>query len=653
MLDTTGLLSDDQFRTLEAVCATLTPPPASGGDFPSSPAAGLALLVIAPIAELSNRTDRRNFQRALTFLESRLVNLVLAGKFRRFTRLDRESRERVLAAWAASRIGLFRAGFQTFKRLALFFHYARPDDQTGVNPHWAEIDYPGPRTPPREVAKPIIPLTVTKDTVLDADVVVIGSGAGGGVVAAELATAGHQVLVLEKSGYANESDFDGAEVRSTQRLFEKKGILTTRDVGVVLLAGSTLGGGTTVNWSTSLRTPDYVLKQWAEECGVTAAASAEWQAGLDAVCNRLHVNTDASAPNRQDQKLIAGCTALGYHWRPISRNVNGCQDCGYCSFGCRFGAKQGVLKTYLQDAVDRGAQVVVHCHVDRVTVQHGVATGVEATVNGHRLTIRSKIVVVAAGSIHTPAVLKRSGLVNPNIGRHLHLHPVGVVFGIYDEVIESWRGPMQASVCDQFANLDNGYGFVVEVAPAHPGMLAMGLPWHDAQGHRELMSQANHIATFIVITRDRDGGTVNVDERGQPVLDYTVSTYDARHLLRGAQEAARLHAAAGAHTVGGPYNHVPEISLRKGRALEAYASRFPALGVLKNDMTLYSAHQMSSCRMGGNRAAAPVTPDGETYEVKNLYVADASALPTATGVNPMISIMALAHRNAQVIKSRH
>jgi choline dehydrogenase-like flavoprotein len=642
MLDTTGLLSDEQFRTLETVCTTLT----------SCPTGDLTTSLIGPIAELSNRADRQNFRRTMTLLESRLLNLALTGRFRRFTDLDPTRREQVLQAWAASRIGLLRAGFQMLKRLALFWRYAQLDEQTGAKPQWAAIGYPGPQTPSCEVPKPIVPLSITKDTILDADAVVIGSGAGGGVVAAELAASGHKVIVLEKGGYANEADFDGAEARSTQRLFEKKGILATRDLGVVLLAGSTLGGGTTVNWSTSLRTPDYVLKQWAEECGVTAAASAEWQRSLDAVCQRLHVNTEESAPNRQDQKLIAGCTALGYHWRPIARNVQGCQDCGYCSFGCRFGAKQSVLKTYLQDAVDNGAQVVVHAHVDRLAARNGVAMGVEATVDGHRLTVRSKIVVVSAGSIHTPAILKRSGLVHPDIGRHLHLHPVAVLFGIYDELIESWRGPMQASVCDQFANLEAGYGFVVEVAPVHPGMLALGLPWRDAHSHRELMSRANHIATFIVMTRDKDGGTVTVDERGQPVLDYAVSAYDGRHLIRGAQEAARLHAAAGARTVGGPYHNLPPISLRKGNAIESYVSRFPSRGVIKNDMVLFSAHQMSSCRMGGSRKTAPVSPDGETYEVKNLYVADASALPAATGVNPMISIMALAHRTAQIIRAR-
>ena len=135
-------------------------------------------------------------------------------------------------------------------------------------------------------------------------------------------------------------------------------MLTTRDAGVVLLAGSNLGGGTTVNWMTSLRTPDRVLREWADEFGVAAAAGPEWQTSLDAVCRRLHVTTDESIPNRNNQRLIDGCEGLGYHWRVLPRNARGCQDCGYCCFGCRFGAKQGTLKTYLQDAAERGAVII-------------------------------------------------------------------------------------------------------------------------------------------------------------------------------------------------------------------------------------------------------------------------------------------------------
>jgi choline dehydrogenase-like flavoprotein len=643
------LFSERHLRTLDAVCRTLAPPDAGpGGD----PPAELADLFSSLLAAVASPEEHHQLRRALTLLDSRTMNFILTGQPRRLASLDQAGRERVLCAWAASRLPRLRAGFQAFKRLTLFLYYARLSPETGDNPSWAAMNYPGPVQPNTMVAKTISLLPVTADTELEADAVVIGSGAGGAVVAAELAAAGHRVIVLEKGGYFNEADFDGAELTSMGRMYEKRGLLATSDGGIMALAGSNLGGGTTVNWTTSLRTPDHVLRQWERECGVAGAAGPEWQASLDAVCSRINVNTDESVPNPQNQKLIDGCEALGYGWRVLPRNVKGCQDCGYCGFGCRVGAKQGTLETYLQDASDCGARVVPGCRVEAVTVCHGVATGVRAVVNGHRLTVRSSVVVAAAGSIHTPALLIRSGLGNKNIGRHLHLHPVVPVFGIYDAPIESWRGTMQAALCDEFADLDRGYGFVVEVPPAHPGLLALVLPWRSSADHHSLMRQARNVAGFIAITRDRDGGEVRVDRDGQPVLHYKVSAYDARHVVRAAQEAARLHAGAGAHTVGGPYNNLPRVSLRRGESVETYVRQFPARGVVPNDFALFSAHQMSSCRMGGSPRLAPVTPEGETYEVKGLYVADGSALPTSTGVNPMVSIMALAHRTARVIKTR-
>jgi choline dehydrogenase-like flavoprotein len=644
---------DAQLHTLEAVCQALAPPvdePPAIGQATTPSLTPLAAEFASFLAKALSPDELRQIGRALSLLDSRLVNGCLTGQFRRLTALDRAGRERVLRAWARSRLAPLRAGFQVFKRLALFLCYTRLDPHTGHNPHWADIGYPGP-VAPGQGAAPLPVLSVAEDVTLEADVAVIGSGAGGGVVAAELAAAGHRVVVLEKGGYFHEADFDGAERASTERLFEKRGLSTTRDAGVVLLAGSNLGGGTTVNWMTCLRTPEYVLRQWQEEHGIAGAAGPEWQASLDAVCRRLNVNTAESVPNPQNQRLIDGCRALGYHWRVLPRNARGCRDCGHCCFGCRFGAKQGILKTYLHDAAEGGAVLVAGAHVERVTVRGGSATGVEATAASRCVTVRSRAVVAAGGSIQTPALLLRSGLGNPNVGRHLHLHPVAAVFGIYPERIEGWHGVMQSVGCDQFADLGGGYGFVIEVPPLHPGLAALGLPWRDAAGHQWLMRQLAHVAVFIAITRDRDGGRVWIDRGGRPVVDYTVSRHDARHVIRAAQEAARLHAAAGAHTVGGPYNNLAETAVAGG-AVEARVRGFAGRGVRKNDLTLFSAHQMSSCRMGRSPRQAAVTPDGETYEVRNLFVADASALPTATGVNPMISIMALAHRNAQVIKSR-
>lgn len=648
-----SLLTDTEFEILAAVCDCLAP--AIEGEprgFFGVRASELKVAegVAGAIAGAGRRSERLNFRLALRLIENPIANAVLARTAQRFTRMTLGERERVLQRWASSRVGLLRKAFQTLKRLALFHQYSLIPEGAAANPNWQPMEYPGPVEPHR-VPKRIQPRAIADDTTLDADVVVVGSGAGGGVVAAELAAAGQQVIVLEKGGYSNEADFDGAEWKAMRDLYEKRGILTTDDVGVVVLAGSGLGGGTTINWTTSLPTPGYVLQEWERELGVSGVTGPEWQTSTQAVCERLHVNTD-SPENRHNALLRIASERLGYRWRRLPRNVHGCSDCGYCGYGCRYGAKQGTLVTYIQDAFDHGAQIITECHADRVTFAAGRATGVEASVNGHSLRIRSPRVVVAAGSVHSPALLKRSGLTNPHIGRHLHLHPVPAAIGIFDEPVRSWQGTMQAVACNQFENLEDGYGFVVEVPPAHPGLIALGAPWRDARSHKEFMLHAANAAFFFALIRDRDGGRVDVDREGRPVLKYSLSSYDARNVIRGGQECVRLLAAAGAHTIGGLYNNLEPYSARNGGDLDDYLRRIEQRGYIVNDMTLFSAHQMSSCRMAGSAALGAVNPEGESYEVRGLFVADASALPTATGVNPMISIMTLAHQVAQAVKAR-
>lgn len=668
-------------HALRGICAGLTGA-GPDGNWTAAVAEGVAT-AIEQAARASERTD---FRRALRLLNHPLPNGLLARTPKRLSRMTQPERERVLRAWANSPIGLLRQGFQTFKRLALFHEYALASGEAGGNPNWELIGYPGPPAPgasaehtrqpgegpvdglgpldeqtggasewpeddssPPLRRAPLQALRIAKETTLRADVVVVGSGAGGAVVAAELAGAGAQVLVLEKGGLRQQSDFDGAEYAAMRDLYEKRGILTSADVGVVVLAGSTVGGGTTVNWTTSLPTPDYVLQQWDEQLGVSAATGASWQASQRAVSERLVLNT-ASAENRQNALLRQAAEALGYRWRQVPRNVHGCQDCGYCGFGCRYGAKQSALVTYLLDAQRAGAQIVPDCYVERLISGRGRVGGVEARVNGHALRVESPTVVVAAGSVHSPALLLRSGLSNPNIGRHLHLHPVPAAFGIFDEPVGAWRGTMQCVAVEEFMDLDRGYGFAVEVPPVHPGLLALGVPWQSAHSHRELMRQAAHMGFFFALVRDRDGGRVTVDREGRPVVHYRLSAYDSQHVLHGAAEIVRLLAAAGAHTVGGPANSLEPEKLGEAGALDRRLEAIRRSGYRPNDMTLYSAHQMSSCRMAGSARQGVVDPEGQSYELAGLYVADASALPSSTGVNPMISIMTLAHHVAQAIK---
>jgi choline dehydrogenase-like flavoprotein len=248
--------------------------------------------------------------------------------------------------------------------------------------------------------------------------------------------------------------------------------------------------------------------------------------------------------------------------------------------------------------------------------------------------------------------LIRSGLQHPHIGRHLNLHPTVSVAARYNDVMNPWWGNMMSALSNQVAQVDGLYGAKLETPPVHTGLMGMALPWISGRQHKEAVLQAKHFGAFIVLTRDRDGGRVTVDKRGNPVLDYTISNYDLNHLLKGIEAASQLHVAAGAEELYFPHNSFKTFKSSRGEAaLKAMMAEMPHWGWKANQFPLFTAHQMASCRMGGNRATHPVSPSGETYEVKNLYVADASAFPECSGANPMLSTQTLAYYVAQAIKA--
>ncbi|MDU0369699.1 FAD-dependent oxidoreductase [Hymenobacter endophyticus] len=609
---------------------------------------------------------QREFRQLLHLLETPVLGLAWFGPLRPFARLEPGQREKLLQSWAASPLPQLRKGFQALRKLCMFLYYGGSTPGQGRFV-WEHIGYPGPQATDEPVAteKPLHVLRPTQDVRYDCDVLVIGSGAGGGVVAGELAAAGHNVLVLEKGPYFHGPDFTQSEVDMLGALYDARGTLTTQDGSIGLLAGSCLGGGTTVNWAGSFRTPEYVLEEWAGEHQVPHFMAASFRASLDAVSTRLGVNTDYPRHNGQNQALLEGSRRLGQEVKLIPRNERHPADSeqhfrgmGYSCFGDRYGVKQGTLNTYLQTAFEHGARILCDTQVERVTIAQGQATGAEAVYTGPdgrrvRVTVRARRVVVAGGAVQTPALLLRSGLRHPHLGQHLHLHPTVVVSGLYRQPIEPWHGPMMSVVNDAFTRLDgSNFGVKLETPPAHPGLMSMVLPWRSGRQHKELMRQAAHMGSFIVLTRDRDGGRVTTDRQGDPIIHYTLSDFDRRHLLRGVAAAADVHVAAGAHTVLLPHGSLPIVRAENGQVLNPEVlNSLPHLSWKANQFGLYSAHQMSTCRMGGHAATHPTSPTGELYEVRNLFVADASAFPACSGVNPMLTIMALAHHTAQYLKS--
>lgn len=652
-----SIFSAEQQHTLDLICDTFVPSlPDQNRPLFTTGAAALDLgnSVATALEQVTDDFDRLGLKTFLDLIENGIFNRFTVGINKPFSRMTRDEREQLLRKWGQSDISTARQLFQSLKRLTLFIAYSTLPENN-PNPTWSDIGYALPDRSPSNSERPIKPLTITQPTTLTCDVVIVGSGAGGGVVAGELTEAGYDVIVVEKGEYYHDTDFHGRELESTEKLYEKYGSLTTSDKSIVVLAGSVLGGGTTINWAASFRTPDEVREEWAREYGFTGATSKAFENSLNAVTKRLNVNTDTEA-SPQNATLARGCEALGYDIDVIPRNVKGCVECGYCNFGCVYGAKQGTLKTYLQDAFDRGARFLVRAYTERVLTERGVAKGVLVTVTDdagqqHQVTIKAKAVVVAAGAIHTPALLLRSGLGNANIGANLHLHPTTVMYGIFDHPIRGWQGAPMTRISRQFANLDGrGFGVRLETAPVHPGIAALSLSWESGRQHKATMAQLECLSNIIVLTRDRFGGRVGVDKRGYPVVDYRLHPYDARHLMRGLIEALKVQHAAGAHEVSTP--HVKRIAWCQGDNFDDFLASVEAEGLKPNAFSLFSAHQMSSARIGGSTATGALTPEGETYEVRNLYVADASAMPSATGVNPMISIMATAHYIAGEMKTR-
>ena len=601
--------------------------------------------VARKIASLPRPADRRELDLLLRLLDSSIVNLLVSGIPRSFTRMSPAERERCLRGWATSHLPQRRKAFQALKRLTTVTHYTTP----GVA---RAIGYPGPLGPPPATPKPIRPVAIERDTTLTCDVVIVGSGAGGGVVAAELAAAGKDVVVLEKGGYRNEADFTHLEGDALETLYDAGGLLATSDLGFVVLQGATLGGGTVINYTTSFPTPEPVRRQWAKEHNLPHFESAEFTRSLDAVARRIGVNTDHAKPSGRDQVLIRGLEQLGWHHGLLPRDVRNCpQDdaCGYCGMGCRRGAKQSTMITYLQDAAQRGARVVVNCDARRVVIERSAATGVEARIGNLAVTVRAKAVVVAAGSVHTPALLLRSGVKLPALGRNLALHPATAVLADMEQDVRPWTGTVQAHYSDQFADLDSGYGFKFETAPVHPSLQALAAPWESAAGHRNRMAKLPRTALVGILLRDRFGGRVRVDREGNAVVDYRLSRYDRAHLRHAIATAAQLLEAAGARDIWLPLAR--DVSYRPdGKdARQDWLSRVDAAGWGPNELLLVTFHQMASCRMGTNSAASVVDPEHRVWGTRGLYVADASTFPSASGVNPMLTVMAMAHRAAAIM----
>ncbi|HWP38917.1 MAG TPA: GMC family oxidoreductase N-terminal domain-containing protein [Gemmatimonadales bacterium] len=657
-------LTDRERRVIAAIADALLPALQRDDDPGGLFAAGALALgstdrVVALVESLPDPQDRRRLVALFAALDSRTVNLLLAGRFARITDLNTAEREAILKSWAFSRLPVRRAGFQALKRLCHIAHYCWPPNAAndGRHPAWTATGYPGPLPPPARTYEPLPVCRMDRDTTLECDAVVLGSGAGGGVAAGVLAECGKSVVVLERGPNPDPRAMTQIEGEMLGSLYLDGGTLMTQSGSMPILAGSCLGGGTVINYTTSFALPQPMREEWDAVSGLSLFTSARFAESLERVAARSAVATEWSPPGPRDTILERGLRQLGWHVDRLPRNVTGCKagvECGFCGYGCRHGAKKSTDRTYLAAAAQAGARLVPHCHVDRILLSHGRAERVVATVlrpgaPAVRLTVRAPIVVVACGAVHTPAVLARSGIASPHLGGRLFLHPATAVLGIFEERVEPWSGALQTRYSDQFAHLDGQYGVKFETAPVHFALAASAFGWEGSRRAREDVARLAHTGLVGILLRDRHAGRIRVGRDGRPRAHYDVSRYDAAHVRRGIAAAAELLAAAGAREIvtlqTPPVRFCPGGSNWPARFLTEADAR----GYRRNRMSFVSFHQMGTAPLGRDPARGVADERGAVHGMTGVYVADGSAFPRSSGVNPMLTIMAIADHVARGI----
>lgn len=658
-------------------------------------------------------------------LSTRLGTFLLCGflclgdkwpYFNKFSSLSLAKREQVVQSWYKNwLLTPIRLGFIFIKFLCLLIFFSQANENS-ENSAWKAIGYhvdddiekflsEEEEEEKRPLDKGMVEtmyetessfvhsltekgLTVIKDTKrgdtykITCDVVIVGSGCGGGVAAAVLASSGYKVVVLEKGNYFTKTDYSSLEGPSFSQLYENGGILSTVDGKTVVMAGSTVGGGSAINWSACIKTPNDVLQEWGNDNKLLLFTSHEYELAMNTVAKRIGVTERCVKEGFQNQVLRKGCEQLGLEVEAVSRNSSENHYCGSCNYGCKSGDKKGTDTTWLVDAVNAGAVIISGCKAEKFIIEKNSRSlhherkrnkkclGVIArfNLNGdsniHKkrtLQIEAKATISACGALLTPPLMISSGLRNQHIGRNLHLHPVLMAWGYFPgPEIEgtSYQGGIITSVRKVVDSKSNNVRAILETPALLPGNLAALCPWESGLDFKTRMLKYARTSHLISLVRDRGSGEVKVEGR----ISYSMNKEDQENCKAGLKEALRILIAAGAVEVGTHQSDGQRFKCKGTTTaeVEEFLDEISAApgpkSMVKNWTTYCSAHQMGSCRMGIDETKGAVDDNGESWEAQDLFVCDASVLPSAVGVNPMITIQAtaycLSNKITEILKKR-
>ncbi|CAO3641704.1 unnamed protein product [Cunninghamella echinulata] len=622
--------------------------------------------------------EKQDRIKTILYLLSSSYGVILLSQgsfFKPFIQLSMQEKESFLQNWRQSRFQALQTLYRLFAMLTWSQTYQRPESDPYL---LSPIGYPK-MDPIRQLSEnkteneqlyiptsnkynnqypPRLPILSPNDDVLNQefDAIIVGSGCGGGVIAGQLAKSGQSVLVIEKGPYIHELDFQLSELGARQT-YERGSFFNTEGDTMTLYAGSLIGGGSTINYLASLKLPHYVREDWAKQ-GLAYFTSKKFSKDIEIVSERIGVSTEGVHIIGANKLLSEGCSNLGYHHEIIPQNTGGyVHNCHWCICGCKDGIKNGSMNTWLRDCVEHGGHIIDQTKVTRVIIKNKKAVGVECFLKSmdgkprEKRIIHAKKVIVSGGSLQSPGILVRSGLKNKNIGQHLKLHPSLSVFGYYQDITDCYKGPLMATYSNVVTNRDgNHYGAILESMSSHAGLNAMSTPWYGSLDHKRTMLKYRYGAPIIILVREKDStGYISYDddpigETDRMKVYHHFSDFDKQSLKEGIMASSKILVASGAREIRTMQLTVPPFVFNDDEESEVNNPRFMKwleLVQSQDIQTPITPHIMGTCRMGISPKDSVVKPTGETWEIDNLYVSDASVFPSCSAVNPSLTIYSL------------
>jgi choline dehydrogenase-like flavoprotein len=473
------------------------------------------------------------------------------------------------------------------------------------------------------------------------EVAVIGSGSGGGV-AANLLNENYEVGIFEKGSYANRETNN--ETFGYHNFYETYAMQQTRGYKVLLLAGSSIGGGTSINWTTSLRTPDNILNEWDSLTGQNNYFnSSNFKSSMDFICKQLNVSEANNRIPRKEIKLAEGLSQSQISYKIIPRNASNdqCLESGFSTFGHSDESINSSYQTWFPEDKFNSQNVYSNTSVKYLTISKGRATHINVEKNGKVQQIAVDKVVLAAGSLNTPKILLNSGYKNKHLGQHLKLHPVSGVAGKFSEEQKPWAGTMQGIYSDDYLFMKDNYGYLLEGLPMHPSLFFPFFP-NNNDNFEDFIKSYNYWSGSIVLTSDKSSGSI-INKNPQHLWDYNLNDFDHSNLLHGLENLVRANYLAGAEEImvaASPTMHWKKSS---NVNIEDFINKIRAIKNAPFRILLGSAHQMGTARINPNPEQGVVDLDGKVHGLENVYIVDASTFPRCSGVNPMISIQSMSH----------